>query len=270
VVRIQKKVLGLVLLLAACVTSPLGRQTLRLYPESEVDQMGEAAFAQMKREMPLAQSPAQEGYVTCITRELAAALDSQNAPRSWEVKVFSDESANAFALPAGKIGVHTGMFAVAQTPAQLAAVLGHEISHVTAEHTNERLSTQAVTETGLSAMQALMGEGGGAAQNGVLAALGLGAQVGVLLPFGRAQEEEADLLGLRLMARAGFDPRESVALWKRMQQNAGGGKPPEFLSTHPSETTRIQALESHMPEAMALYEQAVRGGRSPRCTPPAR
>ena len=257
---------ALALLLAACVTSPLGRQQLHMYPESEVDALGEAAFQQMKRELPLAQTPAMEHYVMCVTQDLAAVLRSENAPKSWEVKVFKDASANAFALPGGKIGVHTGMFDVAQTPGQLAAVLGHEISHVTAEHTNERLSTQAVAQSGLSAAQVLLGSDSAGSQQ-LMAALGVGAQVGLLLPFNRAQEEEADLLGLELMARAGFDPRQSVELWKRMQESAGGA-PPEFLSTHPAAATRIHALESNMPQAMALYQQAQSAGRRPRCSPP--
>jgi predicted Zn-dependent protease len=248
-------------LLVACATSPLGRQQILLYPEAEVAQMGAAAFQRMRQEMPLARDAAAERYVSCVTRELARAVE--RGPDSWQVELFEDRSANAFALPGGKIGVHTGMLRVAENQDQLATVIAHEIAHVTAAHTNERLSTAAVAETGLSAVQMLLG-GDSPGQRQLMGALGLGAQVGVLLPFGRAQESEADLLGLRLMARAGFDPRASVQLWRNMERQ-GGGSPPEFLSTHPSESSRIARLEQGMREVMPLYEQARNAGRRPDC-----
>jgi predicted Zn-dependent protease len=249
--------------LLACATSPLGRQQILLYPEAEVAQMGAAAFQQMRRQLPLARDPAAERYVQCVTGELSRALGRGAGPASWQVELFEDRSANAFALPGGKIGVYTGMLRVAQTQDQLATVLAHEIAHVIAKHTNERLSTAAVAETGLTAAQVLLG-GDSPGQRQLMGALGLGAQVGVLLPFSRAQESEADLLGLRLMARAGFDPRGSVELWRRMQREAQGS-PPEFLSTHPAESTRIAQLERSMREVQPLYQQAVSAGRRPRC-----
>lgn len=223
--------------------------------------MGSAAFQRMQQEMPVSHDAAAERYVQCVTSELARAVEK--GPRSWQVEVFEDPSANAFALPGGKIGVHTGMLRVAEGQDQLATVLSHEIAHVLAAHTNERLSTTAVAETGLSAVQMLLG-GDSPGQRQLMSALGLGAQVGVLLPFNRAQESEADLLGLRLMARAGFDPRASVELWRRMQREAKGS-PPEFLSTHPAEGTRIAQLEQHMREVTPLYQQAVSAGRRPSC-----
>ena len=254
---------ALIALLLACATSPLGRQQILLYPEAEVAQMGAAAFQRMRHELPLARDPAAERYVQCVTGELARALDGGPGPRSWQVELFEDRSANAFALPGGKIGVHTGMLGVATNQDQLATVLAHEIAHVTAQHTNERLSTTSVAQTGLSAVQLLLGGDSPGSQQ-LMGALGLGAQVGVLLPFNRTQETEADLIGLRLMARAGFDPRASVELWRAMERK-GGGSPPEFLSTHPSESSRIARLEQSMREVMPLYEQAVNAGRRPRC-----
>ncbi len=249
--------------LLACTTSPLGRQQILLYPEDEVAQMGAAAFKSMRLELPLARDGEAERYVQCVTRELASALERGSGPSTWQVELFEDSSPNAFALPGGKIGVHTGMLRVAEGQDQLATVLSHEIAHVIAAHTNERLSTMAVAETGLSAVQLLLG-GDSPGQRQLLGALGLGAQVGVLLPFSRAPETEADLIGVRLMARAGFDPRASVELWRRMQRKEQGS-PPEFLSTHPAEATRIAQLEQSMREVMPTYEQAAAAGRRPSC-----
>jgi predicted Zn-dependent protease len=261
---LRRFAIPLTLVFWACTTSPLGRQQLLLFPESEVAEMGAAAFQRMKQEMPVARAPTTQRYVECITRELAGALEGESRT-GWQVEIFQDESANAFALPGGKIGVHTGMLKIATTPDQLATVLSHEISHVTAEHTNERLSTTTVAQSGLSAVQLLLG-GSGAEHDQLMGLLGLGAQVGVLLPFNRAQESEADLLGLRLMARAGFDPRASVELWQKMERNAQGS-PPEFLSTHPSEASRIARLQETMREVLPVYERAVASGRRPSCGP---
>jgi len=251
-------------LVLACATSPLGRQQLRLYPDAEVAEMGVAAFQRMKQELPQARAPREQRYVQCVASALAGALEGVQAGQSWEVVLFDEPSANAFALPGGKIGVHSGMLEVAENADQLAAVLGHEISHVIAAHTNERLSTQAVAETGLSAVQVLLGSDT-AGQRELMAALGLGAQVGVLLPFNRAQESEADVLGLRLMARAGFDPKQAVELWRRMQAK-GKGAPPEFLSTHPSEASRIALLERRLAEAIPVYRAALARGARPGCS----
>ena len=181
----------------------------------------------------------------------------------WEVTVFEEESPNAFALPGGKIGVHTGLFTVAENQDQLATVMGHEVAHVLAQHGNERVSTAYATQSGLALVSA-MGDPNSATQRQLMGALGVGAQVGVLLPFSRTQESEADQIGLELMARAGFDPRESTALWRNMAA-AGGGAPPEFLSTHPAHGTRIQALEAWTPGALRLMEQAHAAGRRPSC-----
>jgi predicted Zn-dependent protease len=143
-------------------------------------------------------------------------------------------------------------------------VIGHEVAHVVAQHANARVSSAYAAEAGLALANVLAGAASPQKQQ-LLALLGLGAQVGVLLPYGRAQESEADLLGLDLMAHAGFDPRESVQLWKNMAR-AGGGQPPEFLSTHPSGRTRINDLNSRMPHALSLYEQARAQGKSPDCS----
>ncbi|HLF66383.1 MAG TPA: M48 family metallopeptidase, partial [Gammaproteobacteria bacterium] len=164
----------------------------------------------------------------------------------------------AFALPGGKIGVYTGMLQVATTQDQLAAVIGHEIAHVVAAHSNERISTQAATQMGLT-----VANSSGVNRN-VQALLGVGAQYGILLPYSRTQESEADVLGLELMARAGFNPEASVQVWKNMAEKYGN-QPPEFLLTHPSYNTRMMDLHHDMPQAKVLYEAAKAQGLHPAC-----
>jgi predicted Zn-dependent protease len=248
---------------AACVTSPLGRQRLLLFQQAEIAQLGVASFDKMKREMPVARDPVLESRVRCVAGAIVARLEGGD-PRGWEIVVFRDDTPNAFALPGGKIGVNSGLFSVASNQDQLATVLGHEVAHVVAQHANERVSTAFAAESGLQLFQAISGPSGGE-QSQLMALLGLGAQVGILLPYGREQEREADLIGLDLMADAGFDPRESIALWQNMAK-AGGGQPPEFLSTHPSHGTRIQALAQRMPEALARAEAARTRGARPECS----
>jgi predicted Zn-dependent protease len=254
-------VLCLLVLLTACATSPLGRKTLRFFPESEMAQMGAAAFQETKQKTPESKDSQQSRYVSCVANTITRELSGGSA--AWEVVVFNDKDANAFALPGGKIGVYTGLLAVAKNQDQLATVIGHEIAHVIAQHANERVSTAFAAEAGLNVVDAIYG--GTSAGRNAMALLGLGTQVGVLMPFGRAQESEADLLGLDFMARVGFDPRQSVALWQNMAQT-GGGAPPEFISTHPSHATRIEDLQKRMPEALKLYDAARVAGKKPKCS----
>ena len=246
--------------LVACATSPMGRRQLLLMPAAQMDQMGLTAYSQLKQQTPLSSNQKQIAYVRCISHALTAVLDTGG---NWEINLFEDPTANAFALPGGYMGVHSGLLNVATNQHQLAAVIGHEIGHVLAQHSNERVSIESATSTGLQLIQALSGEQTAEKQM-VMAALGLGAQFGVAMPFSRKHESEADLIGLEIMAKAGFDPQQAVALWQNMQQ-AGGGGGIEFLSTHPSGTTRIRELEKHMPKVMPLYQQAVASGRTPRC-----
>lgn len=234
-----------------------------LVPESQMSAMGAQSFEQMKQQTPVERDSAANRYVQCVAMAVAREAEEQANVRDWEVVVFRDRSANAFALPGGKIGVHTGILLVARTPGQLAAVLGHEVGHVIARHGNERVSQGLVAQLGLEGLSAVTR---GHPQHATLMGLlGVGTQFGVLLPFGRTQESEADRIGLDLMARAGFDPRESVELWKNMSA-ASGGQPPEFLSTHPSHETRIAQLEANMPAARAAFEGARASGRNPACS----
>lgn len=248
----------LCLFLFACSTSPTGRSQLTLMPSDQMSQMGDTAFQEMKKTQPVSNDSQKVQYVKCVTNRLLQAMGEN--PSEWEIKVFKDDSPNAFALPGKNIGVHTGMLDLVNNQHQLAAVIGHEIGHVIADHGNERVSQNLVAQAGLTAADIALGRDSKNDQI-IMAALGLGAQYGVLLPFSRKQESEADHLGLEYMAKAGFDPREAAELWKLMKQKAGGS-PPEFLSTHPSPASRIQELSQLAPKYMQTY-QAVEN--KPQC-----
>lgn len=251
------------MLASACATSPLGRSQLVLFPANEMQQMGVAAYTEMKQQTPATTNGKKSDYVQCVTGHILRAMPEAD-PSSWEITVFEDAQANAFALPGRKIGVYTGLLDVAENQDQLATVIGHEVAHVLANHSNERVSTSALTQTGLQLGQIAAGGGNSATQKTLFGLLGLGAQVGITLPFGRTQESEADLLGLDLMAKAGFDPRQSVYLWENMGK-AGGQKPPEFMSTHPSGARRISDLGNRMSSAMELSLAARKAGKRPAC-----
>ena len=245
-------------LLAACATSPTGRTQLVLMPDSQMNQMGLQAFTNIKEKTPVEQGRATNNYVQCVARAITNEVGG-----SWEVVVFKDDSANAFALPGSKIGVHTGLLKVAENQHQLATVIGHEVAHVLANHSNERVSQQFAVEQSLGLVSAIASPQTGTGKT-LMGMLGVGAQYGILMPFSRVQESEADQYGLNLMARAGFDPRESVNLWINMGK-ANKGQPPEFLSTHPSHSSRISDLKRQMATAMPLYQQAGAAGKRPAC-----
>jgi predicted Zn-dependent protease len=251
-----------------CATSPTGRSQFLMNSEIDMAEMGSAAFADMQSTTPRSVDTKQTAYVQCVAGAITAILTPQElrpvAVDHWEVELFEDPTANAFALPGGKMGVNTGLLVVAVTPSQLAAVLGHEVGHVLARHGNERVSQTTIVQSGIAAAQVLVGADTPEKQQ-LFGALGVGMQYGVLMPFSRIQESEADEIGVKLMARAGFDPRESVTLWQNMASASGGQSPPEFMSTHPSSATRISRLNASMPNALLLYEQAVAAGIKPNC-----
>ncbi|MCP5420780.1 MAG: M48 family metallopeptidase [Gammaproteobacteria bacterium] len=248
----------LAVVLAACAVSPMGRQQFTLLSEQQLDSMGAQSFQELKQTERVDTNPSINRYVQCVANAITAELGGS---RPWEVVVFRNSAASAFALPGGKIGVYTGLLKVAVNQHQLAAVIGHEVGHVVANHANERVSQEFAVQGGLGILGATAGANMGP---GTQQALGLGAQVGILLPFSRVQESEADIIGLDLMARAGFDPRQSLALWQNMDR-AGGSQPPQFLSTHPSHGTRVSNLQNYMGQAMQVYEAARRRGRHPHC-----
>ncbi|BAW80674.1 peptidase M48 Ste24p [Candidatus Nitrosoglobus terrae] len=255
-------------LVIGCTVSPTGRHQLALFPTKQMAEMGNTSYAKIKQETPISEDQGVNQYVQCIVNALTAVIPAPPSGDQWQVTVFQqDQTVNAFALPGGNIGVYTGILKVAKNADQLAAVIGHELGHVIAQHGNARLSTQYATQTGLELIQVLTRGAGGAAENQLMALLGVGAQVGITLPFSRADESEADLLGLRYMAEAGFDPSQSIVLWQNMTQ-VEHSAPSEFLSTHPSNQNRIKNLERHLPEAMELYQQALTKGKRLKCNPP--
>ncbi|MEI5638283.1 MULTISPECIES: M48 family metallopeptidase [unclassified Pseudoalteromonas] len=252
--------------LVGCKTSPTGRTQLALYSEQQMDKMGVASFEQMKQQQKVDTDPNTNRYVKCIANALVAQLPQKYANQQWEVVVFADDSANAFALPGGKIGVHTGILNVAENQHQLAAVMGHEVGHVIAEHANERVSQNSILQLGLQAGAAVLEMNNVEYRNAIMQGLGLGAQFGIALPFSRSHESEADVIGLDLMAKAGFDPKGSVALWQNMEKQAGQ-RPPEFMSTHPAPQSRIAQLQANMTTAQSTARRAQNAGQVPNCRP---
>lgn len=241
-----------VFILNSCQTSPTGRRQLAIVPASQLEAMGAQGFDDMKKKMPIEKDPKINAYVKCVGEAIIGVLPEK---RDWEIVVFKENSANAFALPGGKIGVHTGMLKVAENSAQLAAVMGHEVAHVLANHAQARVSEQLLIMGGLVVAGEVLNRREGRNYQLLMAALGLGAQVGVMMPNGRAQETESDVMGVEFMAQAGFDPQESVKLWQNMEK-ASKGAPPEFLSTHPSHGTRIGRLQEEIPKVRPLYVAA--------------
>jgi len=248
---------ALTFIIVACSTVPdTGRQQFNMLPPSEEAKLGLTEFEKIKRETPISTNPQYNAAVQRVGARLSRVMPVPNA--QWEFVVFEDESPNAFALPGGKVGVHTGLFQVTQGEPGLAAVIGHEVAHVVARHSGERM-TQSAAAAGAALLaneifrrNTDMGSGGQAATG---AALG-GAAFLHVQRFSRSQELEADQLGALYMARAGYDPREAIGLWERFaayREKSGGGRPPQFLSTHPLDEVRIVKLREFMPRALAEY-----------------
>ncbi len=246
-------------LLVACATSPTGRSQFIMMSDDQVNQMGLQAFDTLKRDKKVSLNSQYNQATACIANAITQVVGG-----NWEVVVFDDNTPNAFALPGNKIGVYTGMLQLAENQGQLAAVIGHEIGHVMAKHSNERASQELAVKGGMNILGALATPTSALGQLG-FGLLGVGAEYGVLKPYGRTQESEADIIGVDLMAKAGFDPQNSIGLWQRMEQASQGKQAVEFMSTHPSHATRIQDLQQHMPQAMALFQQAQAMGKQPHC-----
>jgi len=268
-VRIGVLALTLSLCVTACSTTMTGRKQLTLIHEDKMDALGVAAFSSLKQQSELNQDPAIKEYVMCVAVAILEVIPAEYGPDDgrWEVLVFEDQSPNAFALPGGKIGVHTGMLEIATTPGQLAAVLGHEVGHVLLSHGNERMSQSILADTAMNTASIAAGAAAPQYQDLIAGGLGVGAQFGVLLPFSRKHESEADEVGQLFMAQAGFYPAEAITLWQGMAEMGGEG-PAQWQSTHPSDETRIARLKANLPKAMGEYEQARAAGKDPRCTPP--
>ena len=248
------------LICVSCAESPTGRKQLKLFSSNQMDAMGVQAFDGIKQQQQISRTPVQNRYVQCVASHIAAQVPKSVYAGRWEVVVFEEDQVNAFALPGGKIGVYTGLLKVATNQHQLAAVIGHEVGHVIAEHGNERMSLGTAQTIGLQVVDAVLQANEVSGNQQIMGLLGLGAQVGIQLPFSRTHESEADIIGVELMARAGFDPRQSVELWINMEKASNGQRPVELLSTHPAPATRIQQLQEHMPTALSM-----RSNNRPNC-----
>ena len=251
--------LTLLVHLVGCTSNPYtNRSQLLLISEGQEVQMGNKLYAQVldDPEIVVSANPAEVDPVKRVAKRIiSAAQGSKYAERAksfdWDVNVIkNDKTKNAWALPGGKIAVYTGIFPEAKNENGLAAIMGHEVVHALARHGAERTSQRLAADLSMQITSQALGM---SRMGSSLAMQALG--VGILLPFSRSHESEADYIGLLLAAEAGYDPREAVLLWQRMAE-ASKGAPPEFLSTHPSHTTRIQDLKKWMPEALAIYERA--------------
>lgn len=255
--------LAVFLVLAGCYTVPeTGRTTLNFMPEDLLSEQAAMAFAEMTQEVDLSKDRRRSERVERIaTRILRIAIPTGNLPplEQWEFVVFEDdETINAFAMPGGKVGVYTGIMNLAKTDDQLAAIIGHEIAHVSARHGNERISQSMLIAAGGVAAGVAVKDEDEETKQAVMLAYGVGATLGAQLPFSRLHENEADEIGMIYMARAGYHPAAAIEFWKLMKANASSGVA-EFLSTHPSHNTRIERLQKLLPRAMNEYEAAISG-----------
>jgi len=246
--------------LTACYTVPeTGRSGLSLAPSGMITSQAVSEFAKLKKSSKLSTDPSQIDRVRRITeRIVTAAGTGANIPPAsrWETVVFkNDKMLNAFAMPGGKVGVYTGLINLTNSDDELAVVIAHEIAHVSAHHGGERVSHGIVSSVVGLFVRGATKDMEKDKRNKILAAYGAGAAYGVILPFSRRHESEADLIGLLYMARAGYDPRAAVTFWEKMAAQKKGA-PPEFLSTHPSHQTRIHDLKRSMPRAILEYERA--------------
>jgi predicted Zn-dependent protease len=240
--------------LVACETVPItGRSQVMLVPEGTELKMGLDSYQQILGKSKVSSDPRLNEQVTRVGRRIATATERKDY--EWEFKVIEDAQVNAFCLPGGKVAVYTGMLPITRDDAGLAAVLGHEVSHAIARHGGERMSQQlAVEGLTVAGTQALLAGRDPRVVQLVGATLGAGATVGLLLPWSRAQESEADHLGLVYMAKAGYHPSAARDLWLSMAEASKGRDQMEFLSTHPLPETRIKQIEDWIPEALQYYK----------------
>lgn len=248
--------------LYSCFKNPVtGRQSVNLVSESEMRQMAAQEYAKVLATTPPVKGTPEAEMVQRIGTRMAAAVAEYLKTKGqseivsgyqWEFNLLNNNQANAWCMPGGKVAVYTGILPFTQTETGLAVVMGHEIAHAIAKHGNERVSQQLIAEYGAQTLSGMMSGNPGTASQVFNAAVGVGGQLG-LLKFSRQQESEADEMGLIFMAMAGYDPNEAVAFWQRMSAQ-GGAKPPELLSTHPSDATRIADIKKMIPKAMQYYK----------------
>jgi predicted Zn-dependent protease len=244
------------LALCGCNTVPVtGRQQFDLMSPSEETALGLSSFDKLKKDTPVSKDPAANALVQKVGKRIAAVTDKDMPGAKWEFVVFESKEANAFCLPGGKVGVYTGILPITKDENGLATVLGHEIAHAVARHGGERMTQAELIAVGGAVLGETMANSDPRKQQAALLAYGVTTTVGYELPHSRAQESEADHIGLVYMARAGYDPEEAVKFWKRFAEynKAQGGAPPAFLRTHPLDETRIKQLNEWMPQAKAEF-----------------
>src|SRR3989339_986883 len=261
--------LGFTLLVAACATAPYtGRRQLLFSSEGSETKMGYQAFDQIKRQYKLSQDPEANALVAKVGRRVADA--AQRPDYRWEFLVFEGKEANAFCLPGGKVGIFTGLLKYTQDEAGMATVISHEVAHALARHAGERLSQSMLAQAGGLGLGAALGGMGSTAGTAIMQGYSLGTQLGILLPYSRTQETEADRVGLILMAKAGYDPAQALEFWKRMMiKDKKSAKLPEFMSTHPNDATRLRELEAFLPEARKYSLRPLAAPSPPPPGPPA-
>lgn len=246
-----------------CSTVPItGRKQLIIVPDSQILSMSSQEYTSFMQSHRLSQNVQQAALVRAVGQKLRTGVERYLASINqsslvkdfvWEFNLVESNEVNAWAMPGGKVVFYTGILPVTRNEAGIAVVMGHEIAHVVARHGSERVSQGLLTQYGGAALSVLLKDKPQETQQLWLSAFGLGAQVGILLPYSRTHEKEADRLGMIFMAIAGYDPNHAVDFWQRMAQMNTGSKPPEFLSTHPSDSTRIRLLRESLPEAMGYY-----------------
>ncbi|MBK8576119.1 MAG: M48 family metallopeptidase [Elusimicrobia bacterium] len=242
------------LLLAACATIPVsGRRSFNIVPEDQELTLGVQAYKEVIGQAKVSPDSTATAMVRRVGERIARVSDRPDY--DWEYILIDDpKNQNAFCLPGGKVAVYSGILPVTKTEAGLAVVLGHEIAHAIAKHGAERMSQNLLINLGGQTLEVALQKKPAETRQMVIQAFGLGATIGAVLPFGRSQESEADRIGLIYMAKAGYNPQEALAFWKRMETASSGQSPPQFLSTHPSHETRIRDLERWMPEADQIYK----------------
>jgi predicted Zn-dependent protease len=262
----KPSILTLLLLLSSAFVT-----TAHAMSEAELEAEAAREFARYKATYPLTTDQDIIDYVSCVANAVVTSLEPPDSEMNWEMAILETNELNAFVMPGGKIVIFEGIMRAARDQHQLAAVIGHEIAHVTAGHTKSKLLQGGgkAMEVGIQVAAVLLGGGHYGAQYTAQEMLNQGAMYGLVLPYKRGQETEADVWGLEYMAKAGFDPRAAVPLWQNMEEEAGGEGPAEFVSTHPSSDNRIESLISEWIKVLPLYNQAHEEGRIPDCpTPP--
>ncbi len=241
---------------SGCYTVPeTGRHSLNISSEGDMATLSAQSFEEMKKTEKINTDPVTNARIQALGKRIIAAVGNDVPYANWEFVVFENDEINAFAMSGGKVGVYTGLIKFVDNEDQLSFVIGHEIAHVVARHSNERYSQQIIAQLGSMGLGVAMSGYSEATQQIAMQAYGVGAQYGALLPFSRSQESEADTIGIRYMARAGYDPREAPKVWEKMAARSSGSVP-ELLSTHPSDESRIKNLKSLVNENMPVYEAA--------------